>query len=96
MIGTIREEGLLARVRHISRQIADTCVVGPVEGVQGAGLLLGLRTQRPAAEVRDALLAHDILVGTSADKQVLRLLPPLILEGAHVEALAGALAEIAP
>jgi len=96
VIDTIRTEGLLERVRQVSRQIRERCVVGPVEHVQGAGLLLGLRTVRPAAEVRDALLERDILVGTSADKHVLRLLPPLILESAHVETLASALAEIAP
>ena len=39
----------------------------PVVRIQGMGLLLGLVCDRPAAEVRDALLDHDILTGTSAD-----------------------------
>lgn len=96
VIDTIRAEGLMERVRQVSGQIREACVVGPVEHIQGVGLLLGLRTNRPAAEVRDALLKRDILVGTSADKQVLRLLPPLILEPTHVDMLAAALAEISP
>ena len=53
--------------------------VGPVEAVQGMGLLLGLVCDRPAAEVRDALLDYDVLTGTSADPDVLRILAPLVL-----------------
>ena len=36
----------------------------------------------------DALLARDILAGTSADPHVVRLLPPLVLEEEHVDLLA--------
>jgi 4-aminobutyrate aminotransferase-like enzyme len=57
--------------------------------------LLGLRTQPRAAAVRDALLARDILTGTSADPHVLRLLPALILNTDHVRRLAAALEELA-
>jgi acetylornithine/succinyldiaminopimelate/putrescine aminotransferase len=62
-----------------------------VKSVQGKGLLLGLVCDRPAAEVRDALLKNEILTGTSADPNVLRLLPPLVLQSAHVMRLAHAL-----
>jgi acetylornithine/succinyldiaminopimelate/putrescine aminotransferase len=93
-ISAIEEEGLLARVQELSRQIRDTCVVGPVTGVQGEGFLLGLRTTRPAKEVVAELLDHGILAGTSGDPHVVRLLPPLVLEAEHVEALARALAQV--
>jgi 4-aminobutyrate aminotransferase-like enzyme len=53
-----------------------------------------LKTRPRAAAVRDALLARDILVGTSADPHILRLLPPLILETEHVQRLAQALEEL--
>jgi 4-aminobutyrate aminotransferase-like enzyme len=56
--------------------------------------LLGLKTRGKAAAVRDALLARDILVGTSADPHMLRLLPPLILSTEHVQRLAKALEEL--
>ena len=94
MIDAIHRQGLLERVRQVSRHIREVCVVGPVEDIQGAGLLLGLRTRCPATQVRDALLERDILVGTSGDKHVVRLLPPLVLESSHVETLAAALREI--
>jgi acetylornithine/succinyldiaminopimelate/putrescine aminotransferase len=96
VIDTIEAEELLPRVRTLSRLIRDTCQVGPVTGVQGAGFLLGLRTTRPAREIVDELLDHGILAGTSGDPNVVRLLPPLVLEKAHVETLAKALAEIRP
>jgi acetylornithine/succinyldiaminopimelate/putrescine aminotransferase len=94
VIDTIQRENLLARVRDVSAYIRERCAVGPVTGFQGAGFLLGLRTRTPAAKVRDALLARDILAGTSSDPHVLRLLPPLVLERRHVDDLANALGEI--
>ena len=93
-IETIEQERLIDNVRELSALIRETCVVGPVHGVQGQGFLLGLKTTPPAAKVRDALLERNILVGTSTDPHVVRLLPPLILERQHVEMLASALEEI--
>lgn len=94
VVGAILDEGLLERVQRTSAAIRSRCVTGPVESVQGRGLLVGLRTRPPARVVRDALLERDILAGTSGDPHVLRLLPPLILETSHVEQLARALDEI--
>lgn len=96
VLAVIRDENLLERVRLLSAQIRETCRVGPVTAIQGAGFLLGLVCSRPAREIQAELLEHDILAGTSADPRVLRLLPPLILEPEHVARLAAALAEIAP
>jgi acetylornithine/succinyldiaminopimelate/putrescine aminotransferase len=70
-------------------------MVGPVRAHQGAGFLTGLRTSRPAKEVHAALLARGILAGTSADPEILRLLPPYILEEEHVDLLRDALVGIA-
>jgi acetylornithine/succinyldiaminopimelate/putrescine aminotransferase len=94
VIETIRSEKLLENVRAVSDAIRASCVTGPVESIQGKGFLLGLRTRPRAALVRDALLEHDILAGTSADPHVLRLLPSLTLTREHVELLATALGEI--
>jgi acetylornithine/N-succinyldiaminopimelate aminotransferase len=94
VIDTIQTESLIDNVIRVSRQITETCVTGPVQSIQGTGFLLGLRTAPPAAKVRDALLAQNILTGTSTDPHILRLLPPLTLAGEHVERLATALGEI--
>jgi acetylornithine/N-succinyldiaminopimelate aminotransferase len=94
VIEAIESEQLLARVRHTAAQIRSRCVLGPVLATQGAGLLMGLRTSRPAKEVHAALLERNILAGTSADPQVLRLLPPYVLGDEHVELLRVALLDI--
>jgi acetylornithine/succinyldiaminopimelate/putrescine aminotransferase len=94
VLDTIESEGLLQNVRDREAQIRSSCVVGPVEKIQGMGLLLGLVCKQPATAVRDALLEHGILAGTSADPHVLRILAPLVITAEHVEKLAAALASI--
>ncbi len=96
VIDTIETESLLANVRTVSAYLRAHCMVGPVTGMQGVGFLLGLKTTRPAKEVHAALLAKNILTGTSADPHVLRLLPAYIMNEAHVDQLADALAQVAP
>jgi acetylornithine/N-succinyldiaminopimelate aminotransferase len=94
VIDVIEHDDLCANVRRLSAAVRETCVVGPVEGIQGLGFLLGLKTRPRAAAVRDALLKRDILSGTSADPHILRLLPPLILSIEHVQRLAAALEDL--
>jgi acetylornithine/succinyldiaminopimelate/putrescine aminotransferase len=96
VIETIRDENLLENVRKREAEIRELCVVGPVKSIQGMGLLLGLVCDRPASEIHSHLLDHDILTGTSADPNVIRLLPPLVLQSEHVQRLAKTLASIVP
>jgi acetylornithine/succinyldiaminopimelate/putrescine aminotransferase len=96
VIDTIESGDLMSRVRTLSALIRETCQVGPVRSIQGDGFLLGLRTTRPAKGIVEELLGLGILAGTSGDPDVVRLLPPLVLEESHVAALAKALAEIRP
>ncbi len=95
-IEAIENDNLLDNVREREAQIRERCIVGPVQKIQGMGLLLGLVCDRPAVDVRNALLEHDILTGTSGDPAVLRILAPLVLEAEHVEHLAHALEALAP
>jgi len=96
VIDTIHKENLLENVREREAQIREICQVGPVVRIQGMGLLLGLICDRPAAEVRDALIEHDVLAGTSADPHSLRILAPLVIEAGHIEHLAQALVSLPP
>jgi acetylornithine/succinyldiaminopimelate/putrescine aminotransferase len=95
-IEVIDDEQLLKNVREREAQIREQCVIGPVRKIQGMGLLLGLVCDRPAVNIRNALLEHDILTGTSGDPAVLRILAPLVLEPGHVEQLARALESLVP
>jgi acetylornithine/N-succinyldiaminopimelate aminotransferase len=94
VIEAIESEHLLEQVRRVSAYIRETCIVGPITGHQGAGFLTGLRTNRPAKEVHAALLAKNILTGTSGDPNILRLLPPFVLEEQHVDLLRDALSHL--
>jgi acetylornithine/N-succinyldiaminopimelate aminotransferase len=95
VLDAIEGEQLLGQVQRIGDYIRKTCVVGPVTGTQGAGLLVGLRTTRPAKELQAELLEGGILVGTASDPNILRLLPAYILEEEHVDMLSGALKDLA-
>lgn len=94
VIDAIESEHLLERVRRVGNYIRQTCIVGPVTAHQGAGFLTGLRTTRPAKEVQAELLECGILAGTAADPNILRLLPPFILEEEHVDMLRDTLADL--
>lgn len=93
-LAAIVEEALMPRVRVVSRALFGLAGSGPVVDVQGEGLLLGLRTRRPAKEIQAELLERDILVGTSDDPSIIRLLPPLILGLEEVARLREALEEL--
>jgi acetylornithine/succinyldiaminopimelate/putrescine aminotransferase len=94
VIEVIERDRLIDNVRLLSKEVIDAMPLGPVASVQGVGFLLGLRCRRPAKEMLQELLDRGILVGTSADPNVIRLLPPLILEREHVHALLNALEDI--
>jgi acetylornithine/succinyldiaminopimelate/putrescine aminotransferase len=94
VIDTIERDGLLENVENVSAIIRRKCRTGPVSDIQGGGFLIGLRCDTPAVEVRDKLLARNILVGTSSDPHVVRLMPPLTLREEHALELAAALEDL--
>ena len=85
----IESEALMHNVRAMHQQIKDRLTPLGVT-VRGVGLLLGL--EHPHAEaLRAHLFAKHILVGGSSNAQVLRLMPPLNLSQAAVDALVEAI-----
>jgi acetylornithine/succinyldiaminopimelate/putrescine aminotransferase len=94
VIDVINKDQLMKKVRALSKLIEGALPLGPVSDAQGKGFLMGLRCTRNARQIRDELLAKNILVGISADPLVLRLMPPLILEQQHVQQLLDSLAEL--
>ena len=65
-----------------------------VQEVRGMGLLLGLRLDVPAKEVQAGALERGIILGTSANPNVLRLMPPMVVTEADVDHLASALGAV--
>ena len=93
-IGVIEREGLMENVLAVGAHLTEGALALGIPGVQGRGLLLGLRLGRPAAAVQQALFERRILTGTASDPAVLRLLPPLSFSIAEANLLLGALKEI--
>jgi acetylornithine aminotransferase/acetylornithine/N-succinyldiaminopimelate aminotransferase len=77
-IGVIQKERLIENAVMVGDHIRRAVQRLPnVLGVSGRGLLIGVRLSRPAAEVQRALFDLKVLTGTSSDRAVLRLMPPL-------------------
>jgi acetylornithine/succinyldiaminopimelate/putrescine aminotransferase len=94
VIDVIHRDKLIENVQRLSARIKKECLAGPVTEVSGKGFLLGLRCAGGAGRVRELLLKQGILTGSSNDPDVLRLLPPLVLQDKHVDQLAGALSNL--
>ena len=94
VVQEIQVPGFLEHVQEMGQRIAETCIVGPVIGIQGRGLLTGLRCNRPVKELLGALQTRGILAGGSSDPHVIRLTPPLTIKSVHIDALAKALASL--
>lgn len=86
----IQDESLMARARVAAERIRQGLSGTVVTRVEGEGLLLGLRVPGAAAALKAHLQDHGILVGGSGDPEVLRLMPPLNLSEAALEALLAA------
>lgn len=70
------DDALLAEVEKKSAFIFDTLKDAPgVVGVSGMGLMIGIKTEKPAGEIVAKCREQGVLVLTAKDK--VRLLPPL-------------------
>jgi acetylornithine/N-succinyldiaminopimelate aminotransferase len=81
--------GFLEHVRkianYLNQQLGSLIANHPdvFESVRGQGLMLGLRLKTPSGDFVNAMRAHGLL-GVGAGDNVVRLLPPLIIEESHV------------
>jgi len=89
VLDVVLAEGFLERVRRVSlvlkqklAAIADRYPTVVAE-LRGEGLLVGLRTVVPSAELIDELRAEKMIAAGSGDN-VVRLLPPLIISEEEV------------
>lgn len=89
------QEDLAGNAGRMERLLrAGVAALPAVTAVSGKGLLLGLVLDRPAKPVQQALFARQVLVGSSEDANVMRLLPPLVLGTTEVELFLNALNEV--
>ena len=91
VLDVVLAPGFLAEVDRKARRLWDMLgqvvaeVPSVLEEVRGAGLILGLKARVPNTELQDALTAEGML-SVSAGENVVRLVPPLVLTDADIDA----------
>ena len=93
-IEVIERDGLIENAIRVGDRLRAGALAAGARGVQGRGLLLGLRLGRAAAPVQKALFERRVLTGTASDPEILRLLPPLSFSEAEADTLLDHLAAV--
>jgi predicted acetylornithine/succinylornithine family transaminase len=96
VIERIQDEAFLAHVGEMGDYLRDRLaeINSPhIKDVRGRGLMVGVELDIDASKVVEQGPAHGILL-VGAGPNVLRLVPPLIVERSHIDALAEALTAI--
>ena len=97
-LAVVEEEDLLARVRDVGgyflQQLGQLASRSErVVEARGRGFLLGLELNEPARPIAEAGLARGFLLNL-VQGNVLRFLPPFLLERSHVDQACALLAEL--
>jgi predicted acetylornithine/succinylornithine family transaminase len=94
-LSVILEEGMLAHAAEMGHLMkARLSTLPHVLEVRGLGLLLGLRLDVPAKDVQAAALERGVILGTSGDPNVLRVMPPMVVTAEDVERLVVVLSDV--
>ncbi|MGC4875453.1 acetylornithine transaminase [Micromonospora sp. DT43] len=94
VVATIANEGLLDHVKRVGERLrrgVEALGHPLVDGVRGAGLLLGVTLTAPVAPVLAEALRDAGFLVNAVQPGVVRLVPPLILTAAQVDAFLAAL-----
>jgi len=90
------KENLLKNVQNVSgflvKELKD---ITEIKKIKGRGLMLGVELDFPVREIREKLLfEHQILTGSSANPNLLRILPPLNITREQISIFPVALREV--
>jgi len=94
----INDPEFLSRVRQVASYLDESLqdlaadLPDTILELRGRGLMRGLRIAGSAAAIREAVQSKGLLVAT-AGEDVIRLLPPLVIDAQHVDAAIGKLRE---
>ena len=93
VLKTIKEEDLLKNSKELENYFREKMSkIDSIKKIKGRGLMLGLEFEFEAAELRKKLIfKHKIFTGGSANKNLLRILPPLNIKKKHIDMLYNAL-----
>jgi acetylornithine aminotransferase len=86
-IDTIKEEGLLANASRVGELIrAGFPKMDGITEVRGMGLMIGVETAQPCGELVRQALDAGLVINVTADN-VIRMLPPLVMNEAEAREL---------
>lgn len=95
VLDVLKNEKLLDNAQAISAYFIEKAGSIPeIEKIKGRGLMLGLEFDFPIAALRKKLLfEHHIFTGSAKNPNLLRILPPLTIQRAHIDLFFEALKE---
>jgi acetylornithine/N-succinyldiaminopimelate aminotransferase len=87
VLDVINEERLIDNANHIGNyMMAQLNQMNVAKNVRGKGLMIGIEMNEPIAAIRnELLLAYKIFTGTSSNKNVMRILPPLCIKQSQAD-----------
>ena len=96
VLDTIESEQLIDHVQEVSNWFQDELKsLSAIKAIKGKGLMLGVEFDFPIKELRTKLLNdYHILTGSSANPNLLRILPPLSITIDEIAPFSNALKEI--
>jgi len=88
VLNTLEEENLIDNVKKVSDYfISEAKKIQQIKNIKGRGLMLGLEFDFEVAELRKKLIyEHHIFTGGASNKKLIRILPPLTVTTAHIDA----------
>lgn len=96
VLEVIEKEGLQNKALELGDKLIEELKVIPqIQEVRGKGLMIGIDLDRDAGPVRSELVSkYRIFTGSAANKQTIRLLPPLSIEWNQLNSFIVAIKEI--
>lgn len=96
VINVLKKEKLLSRIASLEVHFKNRAQeFSAIKNVKGRGLMLGLEFDFTVSDLRKKLLyEHQIFAGGSADKNLIRVLPPLTIKKQQIDMLFDALKNI--
>jgi len=94
-IEIFEREGIPAHVKEVGEYLSKGLkalkeTTDEIQEIRGTGLIQGIRVKRPAGEIINQALKEGLVI-ISASENVIRLVPPLIIEKEHVDEMLGIL-----
>ncbi len=87
VLNTIEEEKLIENTNTMSAyMIAKAKTIPQIKNIKGRGLMIGLEFDFEVGQLRkDLIYNHHVFTGGAKNKKLLRILPPLTIQKAHID-----------